>query len=54
MLNKKELKAKDFSLDMSRCLLKEGGRKIFVKAFEERLNKQSSTVDLAVMSVISA
>lgn len=39
LLNKKEIQAKDFSLEFNRCLLKEGGRKTFVKAFEERINE---------------
>jgi CRISPR-associated protein Cas1 len=39
VLNKKELQAKDFSQELNRCLLKEGGRKIFVKAFDDRLNE---------------
>jgi CRISPR-associated protein Cas1 len=39
MLNRKEIQAKDFSQDLNRCLLKESGRKAFVKAFEERINE---------------
>lgn len=39
MLNRKEIQTKDFSQDLNRCLLKESGRKAFVKAFEERINE---------------
>jgi CRISPR-associated protein Cas1 len=37
LLNKKEIQAKDFDLNLNRCTLKESGRKVFVKAFEDRL-----------------
>jgi CRISPR-associated protein Cas1 len=39
LLNKREIQPKDFSTDMNSCVLKEGGRKTFVKAFEERINE---------------
>jgi CRISPR-associated protein Cas1 len=39
LVNKKEISVKDFSKELNGCLLKESGRKIFVKAFEERLNE---------------
>ncbi|MBA9075714.1 type I-B CRISPR-associated endonuclease Cas1b [Rufibacter quisquiliarum] len=37
LLNKRELQAKDFDNKLNSCVLKESGKKIFVKAFEERL-----------------
>ena len=39
LLNRKELQAKHFDSAVNRVLLKENGRKIFVKAFEERMNE---------------
>lgn len=39
LLNKKEIQAKDFDIDLNRVVLKENGRKAFVRAFEERLNE---------------
>lgn len=39
VLNKKEIQAKHFDKNMNRCLLNEAGKKIFVKAMEERLNE---------------
>lgn len=39
VLNKKQLQAKDFDLNVNRVILKESGRKTFIKAFEERLNE---------------
>lgn len=39
VLNKKEIQAKHFDHNMNRCLLNESGKKIFVKAMEERLNE---------------
>jgi len=39
VLNKKELQEKHFNKKLNRCLLNENGKKIFVKAFEERLNE---------------
>lgn len=39
LLNKKELQEKHFDKKMNRCLLNQAGKKIFVKAFEDRLNE---------------
>lgn len=39
VLNKKEVKSTDFSLELNRCVLKESGKKAFIKAWEERLNE---------------
>lgn len=39
LLNKKEIQAKHFDNKMNRCLLNTTGKKIFVKAFEDRLNE---------------
>ncbi|GAB4377015.1 MAG: type I-B CRISPR-associated endonuclease Cas1b [Calditrichia bacterium] len=39
VLNKKMLSAQDFESTLNSCLLKEGGKKIFIKAYEERLNE---------------
>lgn len=39
VLNKKEVQPSDFSLELNRCVLKDSGRKAFVKAWEERLNE---------------
>lgn len=39
VLNKKELQEKHFDKNMGRCLLNNSGRKIFAKAFEDRLNE---------------
>jgi len=39
VLNKKEIQEKDFDKNLNRCLLKESGRRVFVKAFEERINE---------------
>jgi len=39
VLNKKEIQEKHFDKKLNRCLLNESGKKIFVKAFEERLNE---------------
>lgn len=39
VLNKKEIQSSDFSLELNRCILKESGRRAFVKAWEERLNE---------------
>jgi CRISPR-associated protein Cas1 len=39
VLNKKEVQAKDFDIQVNRVILKEAGKKAFVKAFEERLNE---------------
>lgn len=37
VLNKKEIKAADFSQEVNRCVLKESGRKKFARVWEERL-----------------
>lgn len=39
VLNKKEIQSSDFSSDLNRCLLKESGKKVFVKAWEEKLGE---------------
>jgi len=39
VLNKKELQEKHFDKNLNRCLLNQSGKKIFVQAFEERLNE---------------
>ncbi len=39
LLNKKEIQSKHFERKMNRCLLNPAGKKIFVKAFEDRLNE---------------
>jgi CRISPR-associated protein Cas1 len=39
LLNKRELQGKHFDTKLNRCLLNPGGKKIFVKAFEERLTE---------------
>ncbi|MBB3837843.1 CRISPR-associated protein Cas1 [Runella defluvii] len=39
VLNKKQLQASDFRQDINRCVLKEGAKKVFVQAFEERLKE---------------
>lgn len=39
LLNKKEIQAKDFDHQLNSCTLKESGRKIFVKAWEEKINE---------------
>lgn len=39
VLNKKEIQEKHFDKYMNKCLLNENGRKIFVKAFEDRMNE---------------
>jgi len=39
VLNKREIQAKHFDKHMNRCLLNESGKKIFVKAIEDRLNE---------------
>lgn len=37
VLNRKEVQLSDFVVELNRCVLKEGGKKAFVKAWEERL-----------------
>lgn len=39
LLNKRVLQANDFRWDLNYCLLKESGAKLFLKAWEERLNE---------------
>jgi len=39
LLNKKELQEKHFETKINKCLLNPAGKKIFVQAFEERLNE---------------
>jgi len=39
VLNKREIQASDFSLELNRCVLKESGKRVFIKAWEERLNE---------------
>lgn len=39
VLNKKELQEKHFDKNLNRCLLNQNGKKIFVQAFEDRLNE---------------
>lgn len=39
VLNKREIQAKHFDRNMNRCILNESGKKIFVKAMEDRLNE---------------
>jgi CRISP-associated protein Cas1 len=39
VLNKKEIRTDDFSLDLNKCVLTESGKKTFVHAWEERLNE---------------
>lgn len=37
VLNKKEVQASDFILELNRCVMKESGKKAFIKAWEDRL-----------------
>lgn len=39
VLNLKKIQAKDFDLQVNKCLLKEAGKKVFVNAWDERLKK---------------
>lgn len=39
LLNKREIKAKDFDHQLNSCTLKDSGRKIFVRAWEEKMNE---------------
>jgi len=39
VLNKKEIQSKDFDFHVNKVVLKESGKKAFIKAFEERLNE---------------
>jgi len=46
VLNKKELQEKHFDKKLNQCLLNQNGKKIFVKAFEDRLNETIKHRDL--------
>ncbi len=39
VINKKEIRSKHFSKELQRCLLNENGKKIFIRAYEERLQE---------------
>ena len=39
VLNKREVRASDFSVEVNRCVLNDSGKKAFVRAWEERLNE---------------
>jgi CRISP-associated protein Cas1 len=39
VLNKKEIQEKHFDKQLNKCLLNDAGRKIFIQAFEDRLNE---------------
>ena len=39
LLNEKQIQASDFDLKLNSCLLKESGRKIIVKAWDEKINE---------------
>src|SRR5690606_1743437 len=39
VLNRKEVQSTDFMTELNRCVLKESGKKAFIKAWEERLNE---------------
>ncbi|WP_200976504.1 type I-B CRISPR-associated endonuclease Cas1b [Echinicola sp. 20G] len=39
VLNKKEVQSKDFDIQVNKVILKESGKKAFIRAFEERLNE---------------
>lgn len=39
LLNKKEIQANDFDHQLNSCVLKESGRKVFVRAWEEKINE---------------
>lgn len=39
VLNKKEVQSKDFDIQVNRVVLKESGKKAFIRAFEEKLNE---------------
>ncbi len=39
VLNKKEVQQNDFEINLNGCVLKEKGKKTFVKAWEEKLNE---------------
>lgn len=46
VLNKKMLQANDFDANLNRAILKPTGKKVFVKAFEDRLNETIQHRDL--------
>lgn len=46
VLNKKEIQEKHFDKKLNKCLLNQNGKKIFVKAFEDRLNETIMHRDL--------
>lgn len=46
VLNKKEIQEKHFDKKLNKCLLNQNGKKIFVKAFEERLTETIKHRDL--------
>lgn len=39
VLNKKEIQSKDFDIHVNKVVLKESGKRVFIRAFEERLNE---------------
>lgn len=39
VINKKEIQTKDFDIKTNGCTLKESGKKVFIRAFEERLHE---------------
>ena len=39
VLNKKEIQGKHFDMKLNKCLLNDAGKKIYVKAIEDRLNE---------------
>ncbi|GAB4340646.1 MAG: type I-B CRISPR-associated endonuclease Cas1b [Calditrichia bacterium] len=39
VLNKRMINAADFDQNLNRCYLKDSGKKVFIKAYEERLNE---------------
>lgn len=39
VLNKKEIQSKHFDIKLNKCVLNESGKKLFVKAIEEKLNE---------------
>ncbi|SOE21257.1 CRISPR-associated protein, Cas1 family [Spirosomataceae bacterium TFI 002] len=39
LLNKKQIKASDFRSEVSRCVLKDSGRKTFIRVYEEKLKE---------------
>lgn len=46
LLNKREIKADDFDHQLNSCTLKDSGRKIFVRAWEEKINETFKHVTL--------